>query len=622
MLHNPQKNTLFNAQPDKLFNTVSDIRCRMTEINDQGDHFLNYLVSGNYFDGKEVWINDNRVTRSKYEIILSKNPHLDCENPFGEYFRKKKIRVQGENEIKIAGILTAPEKYQQIVQNYEEAVASLSMKPTAIFSGGPAPKVACILSLLDDQSDQRKTAVKFILDGAEQSNESGSASYEHIHHANALNAEHDNTGLGILICAFKRALLGEPHPDSAIETDYPKVDIWPRGFRLKDVPIFVTNELHGRIQFLKKICGIENDHDKSRLASKFSTQVISFIETKTGRKLRLDNQNPRAIFINFTKKQHLDSIKEHKEIAKTIEIEPKKLSSDEIAYFYGAQTLNNIASADIIYENSCIRHGFDSLCRNIIEDAGGAFLLRKSIRRVFFARCLKTGKAKVCGVEVEDLSNGELELLPCSFLALSLGPTATFNYDTQENIFQNIQRLMGIGCPIPHQTIATGFSAQVLFRIIDHSKFRELPFTGLKQTHFVEVGRSEEFIAVKLTAGGVIGLPVYSRSYAISAIANMLRVLTSDTGLAFYDVVCAWPCSRGVNGTNNGQIVRLSDNAAIRFGEGGTGMSKMGSNAQTLLDLIGLETNLPKEHTMPNSLYHHTIIDRSNQVRSRLRQDI
>ena len=97
---------------------------------------------------------------------------------------------------------------------------------------------------------------------------------------------------------------------------------------------------------------------------------------------------------------------------------------------------------------------------------------------------------------------------------------------------------------------------------------------------------------VKLTGGGNIGTKYYSRSYGINALANMLRVITPESGLTFYDVVSAWPCSRGTNASNNGQLVRLSDNFVIRFAEGGTGMSKMASNAQIMLDMLGLDHGL------------------------------
>ena len=123
---------------------------------------------------------------------------------------------------------------------------------------------------------------------------------------------------------------------------------------------------------------------------------------------------------------------------------------------------------------------------------------------------------------------------------------------------------------------------------------------------------------MKLTCGGVIGLPVYSRSYGISALASILRVITPAMGLQFEDVICAWPCSRGVNPSNNGQIVRLAENAVCRYGEGGTGMSKMGSNAQTMLDLLGLPWPMPQDLRMPDDLFRHTIIDKRKRIARRL----
>ena len=125
---------------------------------------------------------------------------------------------------------------------------------------------------------------------------------------------------------------------------------------------------------------------------------------------------------------------------------------------------------------------------------------------------------------------------------------------------------------------------------------------------------------VKLTSGGNIGLPTYSRNYPVSALAGMLRVLTPDCGLEYVDTVCAWPCIRGINGTNNGEIVRITDNMVVRFGEGGTGMSKMGSNAQVMLDLLGLDHGLPAEAITKTEWYEHTVIDRRKKTGRWLKQ--
>lgn len=609
---------LENCDPKTVFETVTDLRAQMIAINPKGGEFLEYLLEGNYFDGKGVWVSAQSETKTLYEEIISLNPHLMSESPYGEHFNQASVRVRGENPVKICSIQDAPLIYQTKANEYAQSVKTGLAKPIAVFAGGPAAKIASILPLLHKEGAADSIEVRFLLDGAEQSNESGSASYEHINHANALNAEHDNTGLGILFLAMKRALFGEPDPNVAVQTGYHKVDIWPRGLRLRDVPIYIVNEIHGRMQWLKYILGIQNDHDKSRLASKLSTQVLTYIEKTTGTKLRLDNENLRAIFVYFTKKHHEHSLKDEDILTKTVGITPMKLTKAEVENFYGPKTSENIFSADIFFENSCIRHGFDEVCGGIIETLGGTYLKRTAVRRVFMDNPTGGRPDTVLGLEIEDLPTGECRYQPCTHLGLSLGPTATFEYETATSFIERLKDKMSIGLPVPYQTIATGFTAQLLFQITDHRKFYQLPFTGLKQTHFVEIGRSKNFIAIKLTSGGVIGQPVYSRSYGISAIANMLRILTPDSGLEFYDVICAWPCSRGVNGTNNGQVVRIANNAAARFGEGGTGMSKMGTNAQTLLDLIGVDTALPTEIKFRQELYRHTIVDSRKRVSKRI----
>jgi hypothetical protein len=96
----------------------------------------------------------------------------------------------------------------------------------------------------------------------------------------------------------------------------------------------------------------------------------------------------------------------------------------------------------------------------------------------------------------------------------------------------------------------------------------------------------------------------------------MLSILTPDSGLIFETVLSAWPFARGINATHNGQRVGLADNCVVRIAEGGTGMSKMGSNAQTLLDMIGCPELLPGELRIPYEFYSHTLIDQRKKLTS------
>lgn len=612
--------SFFNKIPNKKFTKISDLRDVMNDHNPSGSAFLEYLISSDYFDGKSVWVNNKLDTKLIYNDIIDSNPHLQSESPYGEFFNKSKIRLQGENEILISNISSAPEEFQEKTKQYEIGLLNKTIRPTVLFSGGPSAKISTILSLISS-SKEKQLDVRFCFDGGEQSNESASASYEHINHANALNAEHDNTGLGILLLALKRAIFGEKNPDVAIKTDYHKVDLWPNGIHIKDIPIYIYNELHGRVQYIKRILGFQNDHDKSRLASKISTEILTYIENKTNSSLRLPRDDPRAIFLYYTKEQHEASLREYKILSKSVGIYPRKLTRDELVNFYGEETCRNITSADIFYENYCIRHGFDNVCGEIIKNLNGVFRKRLLIKELYFdtdISDLSSCRSKCIGARMQNQIDGTEEFLPLSYVGLSLGPTATYKFNSANSAINRIKKSLGFAAPVPHQTIATGLSAQLLFKIIDKDKFKRLPYTGLKQTHFVEIGRTDDYILIKLTSGGVIGQPVYSRSYGISAISNMLRILTPDTGLQFIDVACAWPGARGVNGPNNGQIVRLADNAALRFGEGGTGMSKMGTNAQTILDMIGVKHSLPKEITLDYNLYSHTIIDKRKLVFKRL----
>jgi hypothetical protein len=417
---------------------------------------------------------------------------------------------------------------------------------------------------------------------------------------------------------MKRALFGERDPAAALDVNYKKVDLWPGAIRVRDIPIYLGNEFHGRWQTVKSWLGLQNDHAKSRIASRMSTGILSFLESRLNCSFRLSNEVKRAFFIYFTPAHYRHSLKDNAELSQTVGLRPRGLCADELARFYGPGILKRIVAADLFPENACIRHGFEAICREVMERRNVRYWHRQAIRRIYLEAA--DGTSRAVAVVIEDLRSRESRCVPVDHLALSLGPTATYHYETPPRLADRIKDRLEIGLPVPYQTIATGLSAQVLFRITDAARREEIPFTGMKQTHFVEMGRTDTHVLMKLTCGGVIGLPVYSRSYGISALASLLRTITPEMGLQFEDVVCAWPCTRAVNASNNGQIARVADNCVVRFGEGGTGMSKMGTNAQTMLDLLGLDWPLPEQLAMPRALYSHTVLDRRRLVAMRLRQ--
>lgn len=608
-----------NTDPDPVFRTIADLRSAMARSDRSGAAFLDFLLAGPYREGKGVWHNPSAAIRRTYEDLLAENPELASESPYGSYFNSKRVRQRGENQVTVRSLSDAPDEHRIVIDAHRRQKATGQVRPTAVFSGGPAAKVAALLCSLPNGSAAVKPSVRYILDGAEQSNESGSASYEHINHANALNAEHDTTGAGIFLTAVSRALRGEPDPAVALRFDYRKVDLWPRAVRLRDLPIYLGNEWHGWVQGIRRMLGLMNDHGKSRLASKKSTEILSYLEDRLGCSFRLDNEVKRAAYLYFTREHFKHSLTDNRELRQTVGLDPIELSADHLAHLYGDQILKRVVAGDIFPENSCIRHGFDEICRRELTKLGAGYIHRMRISEIYFEKAEgERAGSRVVGIVCEDLRGGEVLCLPADYLGLSLGPTATFHYPEASSTLLRFKDRLCIGLPVPYQTIATGLSAQLLFRIVDKARAANLPFTLMKLTHFVEMGRSRSHVLMKLTCGGVIGLPVYSRSYGISALASILRVLGPETGLEFENVVCAWPCSRGINSPNNGQIVRLADNAVCRFGEGGTGMSKMATNAQSMLDLLQLDWNLPDNLRMDESLYSHTVIDNREAIYRRI----
>ena len=77
--------------------------------------------------------------------------------------------------------------------------------------------------------------------------------------------------------------------------------------------------------------------------------------------------------------------------------------------------------------------------------------------------------------------------------------------------------------------------------------------------------------------------------------------------------------TRGVALSNNRRNVRLADDAVARFGEGGTGMSRMATNAQNIFDRQSLPGLTPAELRMREELYARTILGNRKLISGRLK---
>ncbi len=585
--------TFYNPKPNSVFKNLKQLTAKMTLENTGGADYVDYLLQGELKEGKGFWKTQNPTSKNIYKQFITDNPHLTTEDPF------KKQAKQLTKVIEISNFERLTKQQQKQINDF-----LTTGKQRVVFAGGPAAKIAAVLTGLNNHN---KSEIQFLIDDASLSNESSSASYAHINHANALNAEWASTGLGILPTLIKRNFFGEKECNVALKVSYKSVDLWLKNVTYLDCKLFLKNIAHGFVQQFKKALSIKNDHDKSRLASFQSSLVLDYIEQKTAINLRLKTNKNKAFFINVGKKAHQHAVKEQAYLKKSIGLASYQLSQKDLEYHYSSATANNITSVDVFPSNGCIVHGFDKKIKAMSENTPFSYEENKRITEV----CLKKGKA--VAVWVEDSKSLNKELIAITSLGLSLGPKAHYVYKPN----QNKQGVDSLG-PIPHQTLATGVSCQILFKITDKEKFNSLPYTGLHQAHFVEMASNDNFVLVKLTGGGNIADQRYSRSYAINALADMLRVITPECGLTFYDVISAWPCSRGINATNNGQLVRLANNFVVRFAEGGTGMSKMASNAQIIIDMLGLQHGLNSKIVTPYEDYKHTIIDHREKTKKAL----
>ena len=580
----------YNPKPHSAFRVIEQLTATMQQENSDGANYVDYLLQGELKEGKGFWKTKNPTSIEVYKKFIKENPHLTTEDPFKEQVKRSTKLIELSN-------------FESLTEQQKKQVDDFlaTGKQRIVYAGGPAAKIAAVLTGLNNKKN--KSDILFLIDDASRSNESSSASYAHINHANALNAEWASSGLGILPTLFKRNIFGEKNSNVALSVGYKSVDLWLNNVRYIDCKLFIKNIIHGLLQQFKKVLGIKNDHDKSRLASFQSSLILDYIEQKTAINLRLKSDENKAFFINVGTKAHQHALKENAYLKESIGLVSYQLSKQDLLYHYSSETGNNITSVDVFPSNGCIVHGFDKKIKAMSENTHFSYKENKQITGV----CLKKGKA--VAVWVKDTKTANKQLIAITSLGLSLGPKAHYVYKNQtHNNSDNKQGVDGLS-PIPHQTLATGVSCQILFKITDKEKFSSLPYTGLNQAHFVEMASNDNYVLVKLTGGGNIADKNYSRSYPINALADMLRVITPECGLTFYDVISAWPCSRGINATNNGQLVRLADNLVVRFGEGGTGMSKMASNAQIMIDMLGLQHGLDEKLLTTYDDYKHTIID-------------
>ena len=157
-----------NANPDVVFSTVEDLRREATRLNRNGDRFIDYLLEGDYSQGKGVWINDGAQVRDFYRELLEADPHLACESPFGSYFRSNGIRERGDNRIMVRNLRSAPPDYRAILEAHQRKRTAGETPPIAVFAGGPAAKIAGLLCALPAMRAKTELDVRFVLDGAER----------------------------------------------------------------------------------------------------------------------------------------------------------------------------------------------------------------------------------------------------------------------------------------------------------------------------------------------------------------------------------------------------------------------------------------------------------------------
>ncbi len=368
-----------NAAPDPVFRTLDDLRRAMTRLNAQGQ-----LISISSAKATTSPARACGSTVGRGGGLLQETACRPAGTGIGKsvrYFFPQRCGAPAGRE------QDPSEPHLGRTRDHRDALSEHAAKRAA----GAAPPSWYWLEPGGEDcrhhrcQRQREQAIRTLhTRRREQSNESGSASYEHVNHANALNAELDNTGGGILLTALGRALRGEPDPAVALHYDYRKVDMWPRGVRLRDMPIYAGNEIHGWVQRLKAVFGLPTDHTKSRRASKISTQILDHIERQTGQSLRLDNQLKRAVFLYFTRKNYELSLHDNDDLRRTLVFNHK--ASPRLSFQPSmARRFRRGSMPPICFlKNACIRHGYDAVCARIMSDLGAQYHHRRRISRIYF----------------------------------------------------------------------------------------------------------------------------------------------------------------------------------------------------------------------------------------------
>ena len=468
----------------------------------------------------------------------------------------------------------------------------------AVYAGGPGSMIGAALnSALSLSGGSGK--VLYVTYDFKHSNARSSAYYFHIRHSNALSADSLVRGPNILYEFCRRQLM----PSSQLEAetrklDYLKVDLSLRGLLsspahcLNTLKILAVGLYHTyRNVLIDAVSPMGTDWAENRNYSKCSVPVLRYLEL-VGRKLGIASDTPqgqpflllgtepdsdvntsKAIHVVFDERGAKHVELENAALLKTNQIASRELTSLEVTATMNSAS-HNIHKAYVYPGDGRIRADMNVTLKEIVEKTGNSWQEGVVVDSVYI------DERGVRGVLMRDTGTKKTWYQPCSSVVLSLGYSASYEYEQPRQLTHSIRHharsllsyakwKVGLSHPVPKTTIATGCSGYFLVR-------GKIPIIGAQNSHWTEVAYSpeEDLTLAKLTGGGNIGSEYIPATYALNNLEH-LKKLFKDS---LVDVLSIDSCPRAINPKNDVQFYRLAPGLVISLGLGGTGMTKSGAN--------------------------------------------
>ena len=467
----------------------------------------------------------------------------------------------------------------------------------SIYAGGPGSMVGAALDSITQHHHEKlgkPSKVMYVTYDFEHSNARSSAYYFHVRHSNALDADPLVRGHRILYQFMRRQLISrEQLITEARKLPYLKVDLSLDSVLTDAVHCLRAAKILGggfwhtmRNVALEKVDPMCTDWVRNRLYSQYSVCILRYLESAASQLgvsstagenpsllvgTETDTATPEAIHVVFDKEGAKHTEKDNAVVFLTNQIKSRVLTETEVTQIMGGDR-GQIYKAYVYPGDGRIPADMNLVLRDIVEKSGNIWREGVAVESVF------VDSKGVRGVKFRNVVTGEMWYQPCSSCVLSLGYTASYEFELSKKsllgsrtrwMISSLQRRLGILSPVPNTITAAGCSGYFLVK-------GKIPIIGAQNSHWTEVAYSPEknVTLAKLTGGGNIGSEHIPATYVLNNLEH-LRKLFGDR---LIDVLSIDSCPRAVNPQNDVQFYQVAPGFVISLGLGGTGMTKSGAN--------------------------------------------